>query len=76
MVAGSRYDFSRLHRVEARARKLGYRIRYGRGNFDYGICRLGSKKVLAINRFLSIEAKTEILEDVVGVGQYSVRDGA
>ena len=75
-MAGSRYDFSRLHRVEARVRKLGYRIRYGRGNFDYGVCRLGSKKVLAINRFLSLEAKTEILEDVVGVGQYSVRDGA
>lgn len=60
-----------LQELEDVAKKLGYRIRYEKGNFVGGDCRVREEKVLVINKFLPIEGRISTIARAlarIGVG--------
>ncbi len=50
-----------LHELEDIAKRLGYRLRYEKGNFVGGDCRVRQEKILVINKFLPIEGRIATL---------------
>jgi hypothetical protein len=60
-----------LQELEDIAKKLGYRLRYEKGNFVGGDCRVRQEKILVINKFLPIEGRISTLAKAlsrIGVG--------
>ena len=45
--------------------ETGYVIRYERGNFQSGYCILEEKKVLVLNKFLTLEGRINTLIDIL-----------
>ncbi len=45
----------------------GYRVRYGKGNFQAGYARLDEKKNIVINRLFSVEARFNCLIDILNL---------
>ncbi|ABB24204.1 hypothetical protein [Pelodictyon luteolum] len=57
---------AQLALLEAALRKEGYRLRYEKGNFLGGDCRLREDRVVVVNKFLPIEGKLITLAKVIG----------
>ncbi|HZH55301.1 MAG TPA: hypothetical protein VFD72_06590 [Sphingobacteriaceae bacterium] len=55
------YTAHSLEKLEKLFSKLGYRVRYEKGNFKTGACILQNTKVVVVNRFLDVEAKIHSL---------------
>ncbi|NTV47735.1 MAG: hypothetical protein HGB11_14730 [Chlorobiales bacterium] len=55
-----------LSEIESIARDLGYRVRYEKGTFAGGDCRVKEEKVLVVNKFLPIEGKIATISRVLG----------
>jgi hypothetical protein len=51
--------------LESTIRSLGYSIRYEKGNFLGGDCRIRQDNVVVINKFLPIEGKIYTLAQVI-----------
>jgi hypothetical protein len=45
---------------------LGYKLRYEKGNFLGGNCRVRENNIVVVNRFLPIEGKISTLASVIG----------
>jgi len=60
-----------LSELESIARQTGFRVRYEKGNFLGGACRVKTEKVLVINKFLPVEGKIATIARVLartGIG--------
>lgn len=60
-----------LQELEDIAKKLGYRIRYEKGNFIGGDCRVREEKILVVNKFLPIEGRISTIAKAlsrIGIG--------
>jgi hypothetical protein len=53
-----------LKRLEQEFKDAGLRIRYEKGNFQSGYCLFEQQGVVIINKFFSITAKMETLEEI------------
>jgi hypothetical protein len=51
--------------LESTIKQLGYALRYEKGNFLGGECRLKENKVVVVNRFLPMEGKIYTLAQVI-----------
>ncbi|QNL48338.1 hypothetical protein H8S90_16240 [Olivibacter sp. SDN3] len=54
-----------LDKLEALFKRMGYKVRYEKGNFRTGSCMLQSSKVIVVNRFSNIEVKINSLLDLL-----------
>lgn len=52
--------------LEATIKENGYALRYEKGNFLGGDCRLREDRVVVVNKFLPIEGKLYTLAKVIG----------
>ncbi|MFN3639014.1 MAG: hypothetical protein ACK4XY_11165 [Chloroherpetonaceae bacterium] len=55
-----------LTELEETAKKLGYRVRYEKGSFIGGGCRVRQEKILVVNKFLPIEGKIATIARTLG----------
>ncbi|ACF13236.1 conserved hypothetical protein [Chloroherpeton thalassium ATCC 35110] len=46
-----------LNELESLARQTGYRVRYEKGDFAGGSCRVKAEQLLVVNKFLPVEGK-------------------
>ena len=56
---------AQLTLLESTIKELGYTLRYEKGNFLGGECRLKEDKVVVINKFLPLEGKISSLAQVI-----------
>ncbi len=56
---------AQLTLLESFMKELGYTLRYEKGNFLGGECRLKEDKVVVINKFLPLEGKISTLAQVI-----------
>ncbi len=55
-----------LSELEETAKKLGYRVRYEKGTFIGGRCRVHQDKILVVNKFLPIDGKITTIARILG----------
>lgn len=60
-----KYNPSTLKKFEELYDELGYSIRFEKGNFNSGYCLLQDKKIVVINKFLTIEGRINALIDIL-----------
>ena len=60
-----KYTVTTLDKIEKILQEAGYVIRYERGNFQSGYCILEEKKVLVLNKFLTLEGRINTLIDIL-----------
>lgn len=60
-----KYTVTTLDKIEKLLQETGYVVRYERGNFQSGYCILEEKKVLVLNRFLTLEGRINTLVDIL-----------
>lgn len=56
---------STLNKIEAILQEAGYVIRYERGTFQSGYCILQQRKVVVLNKFLTLEGRINTLADLM-----------
>ncbi len=61
-----KYNQTTLKNLETILKDSGYIVRYERGHFNSGFCILESKKVVVINRYYDMEAKINVLVELLG----------
>lgn len=54
-----------LNKIEAILQEAGYVIRYERGTFQSGYCILQQRKVVVLNKFLTLEGRINTLADLM-----------
>ncbi|MFN9711198.1 MAG: hypothetical protein ACK55K_07305 [Bacteroidota bacterium] len=54
-----------LDQLESVLEESGYVVRYERGNFQSGYCVLEEKKVVVLNKFLSLEGRIQTVLDLL-----------
>ena len=57
---------TQLSLLEKTIRELGYTLRYEKGNFLGGECRLRADRVVVVNKFLPLEGKIYTLALIIG----------
>ncbi len=60
-----KYNQPTLKRVEAILEEAGYIVRYERGTFQSGYCILQQKKIVVLNKFLTLEGRIYTLSDLL-----------
>jgi hypothetical protein len=60
-----KYNQATLNKVEKILDDAEYVVRYERGTFQSGYCILEAKKVVVLNKFLSIEGRINTLIDLL-----------
>jgi hypothetical protein len=60
-----KYTVTTLEKLEKILQETGYVVRYERGNFQSGYCILEEKKVLVLNKFLTLEGRINTLIDIL-----------
>jgi hypothetical protein len=60
-----KYTVTTLEKIEKVLQETGYVVRYERGNFQSGYCILEEKKVLVLNKFLTLEGRINTLIDIL-----------
>ena len=65
---------AQLTMLESFIKELGYTLRYEKGNFLGGECRLKEDKVVVINKFLPLEGKISSLAQVISKINPTSRD--
>ena len=60
-----KYTVTTLEKIEKMLQETGYVVRYERGNFQSGYCILEEKKVLVLNKFLTLEGRINTLIDIL-----------
>lgn len=59
------YTAHYLDKLETLLKDLGYKIRYEKGNFKTGACKLLSSKIIVVNKFSNLEVKIHALSELV-----------
>jgi hypothetical protein len=60
-----KYTQNTLEKVERVLLENDYIIRYERGSFQSGYCILEAKKVVVLNKFLTVEGRINTLVDII-----------
>jgi hypothetical protein len=60
-----KYNQATLNKIEKILDEAEYVVRYERGTFQSGYCILEAKKVVVLNKFLSIEGRINTLIDLI-----------
>ncbi len=60
-----KYNPSSLNKLEKILSESGYVIRYERGTFQSGYCILEERKVVVLNKFLSVEGRINTLIELI-----------
>ena len=60
-----KYNQPTLKKIEAILEEAGYIIRYERGTFQSGYCILQQKRVVVLNKFLTLEGRINTLSDLM-----------
>jgi len=60
-----KYTQNTLEKVERILFENDYIIRYERGSFQSGYCILEDKKVVVLNKFLTVEGRINTLADII-----------
>lgn len=60
-----KYTQHTLDKLETLLTELGFVVRYERGTFQSGYCILEQKKVVVLNKFLSLEGRINTLADII-----------
>jgi len=60
-----KYTQSTLTKLEAILGESGYVLRYERGTFQSGWCLLEAKRVVVLNKFLSVEGRINTLLELI-----------
>lgn len=63
--AQMKYNQPTLNKIEAILQEAGYVIRYERGTFQSGYCILQQRKVVVLNKFLTLEGRINTLADLM-----------
>jgi len=64
-MADLKYTKYLLNKLEDLYRTGGYKIRYERGTFKSGYCILEDKKVVVVNKFVSLETKINCFLNII-----------
>jgi hypothetical protein len=62
---GMKYTQTTLNRIEKLVEEQHYVIRYERGTFQSGYCILEQKKVVVLNKFLTLESRINALIELI-----------
>ena len=54
-----------LNKLESILAESGYKVRYERGSFQSGYCILQQKRVVVLNKFLTLEGRINTLADLL-----------
>lgn len=54
-----------LDKLEVLFKGIGYKVRYEKGNFRTGSCKLLENKIIVINRFSNVEMKINALIELL-----------
>lgn len=60
-----KFNQSSLQKLEKLVAEAGYIIRYERGTFQSGYCILEHKKVVVLNKFLTMEGRINTILDLI-----------
>jgi hypothetical protein len=60
-----KYTQTTLNKIEKLVEELHYVIRYERGTFQSGYCILEQKKVVVLNKFLTLEGRINALIELI-----------
>lgn len=60
-----RYNNKFQQQLEDLYKRIGYVVRYEKGNFKSGYCILKSNKVVVVNKYFTIEGKINCLIDIL-----------
>jgi len=60
-----KYNVVSLNKLEKVLEETGYVIRYERGNFQSGYCILEERKVIVLNKFLSVEGRINTVMELI-----------
>jgi hypothetical protein len=60
-----KYNVASLNKLEKVLEETGYVIRYERGNFQSGYCILEERKVIVLNKFLSVEGRMNTVMELI-----------
>ena len=60
-----KYSAHTLKKLEDLFDELNYTIRFEKGNFNSGYCVLQEKKMVVINKFLTLEGRINALLDIL-----------
>ncbi len=61
-----KYNRTTLTKLETILKQHEYTVRYERGNFKSGYCIVENKNVAVINKFFDVEARINILIEILG----------
>ncbi|MBK8548662.1 MAG: hypothetical protein IPL63_15305 [Saprospiraceae bacterium] len=60
-----KYNKSGLEKLEDLLEKIGYKVRYEKGNFNSGYCIVESTKIIVVNKFYNVEGRVMALLDIL-----------
>lgn len=60
-----KYNQATLNKIEKILEENQYIVRYERGTFQSGYCILEAKKVVVLNKFLTVEGRINTLIDLL-----------
>ncbi len=60
-----KFTTSTLKKVEALYKEIGFKVRYGQGNFHAGHCILETQNIVVVNKMFDPEAKIHCLLDIL-----------
>ncbi|MBK7690088.1 MAG: hypothetical protein IPJ31_02865 [Bacteroidetes bacterium] len=60
-----KYTPATLKKFEELYDEMGYSIRFEKGNFNSGYCILEAKKIVVINKFLTLEGRINAMIDIL-----------
>jgi hypothetical protein len=60
-----KYTQNTLNKIEKLVEELHYIVRYERGSFQSGYCILEQKKVVVLNKFLTLEGRINALIELI-----------
>jgi hypothetical protein len=69
-----KYTQTTLNKIEKLVEELNYVVRYERGSFQSGYCILEQRKVVVLNKFLTLEGRINALIELIP--QFNIDPGA
>jgi hypothetical protein len=60
-----KYNATTLKKMEELYDEIGYSLRFEKGNFNSGYCILQEKRIVVVNKFLTLEGRINALLDIL-----------
>jgi len=68
-----KYTKTTLQKLETVFDEIGYKVRYEKGSFQSGYCMVENRKIAVINRFFDIEARINVLLEILGTVESEIK---